>query len=171
MASYDSAFNFVLPLEDTHPSGLTTHDSDGATRYGILDRIHPDLVQKGFYTAPIHQALPMAQECYRTEYWNRIHGDFITSNKVGAQIFSVAVNQGVVAAIKLAQSALSITSDGIFGPATLASINGTTEADFISKYNAAAKARYDAIIVAHPEKAKYRHGWYNRIDAISSFQG
>jgi lysozyme family protein len=171
MSNYDSAIDFVIGLEDSHPSGKVTYDADGATRYGLLDRWHPDLVAQGFYSLSNDQALALAKACYRAQYWNRIHGDDILSNKVAAQLLSIGVNDGVVSAIKLAQTAIGIQSDGILGPFSLAAINAADENDFLNSFNSAAKDRYDAIVAAHPEKLRYRQGWYNRVDLISTYQG
>lgn len=171
MSNYDSAIDFVIGLEDTHPSGLVEHDADGATRYGLLDKWHPDLVAQGFYTAPNDIALAMAKVYYRAQYWNRVQGDKIFDNRVAAQLLSIGVNDGVVTAIKLAQQAANVTADGVLGPVSLGAINTMDPNAFLSAFDAAAKARYDQIIVAHPEKAVYKNGWYNRVDAIQKYQG
>lgn len=171
MANYDSAINFVIALEDSHPSGQVTHDSDGATRFGLLDRWHPELVQAGFYTCDAGTALGMAKQTYRTQYWNKIQGDAIASNAVAAQLLSIGVNDGMGEAIKLAQQVVGVVADGAFGPHTLAAINAVQAAQFLVQFDATAKAHYNAIVAAQPAKAVDLQGWYNRVDAISKYQG
>jgi lysozyme family protein len=172
VGNYDSAFDFLIALEDNHRHpGSTLHDSDGATRYGLLDRWHPDLVAQGFYTCPNDQALEMAKAHYQTEYWNRVQGEGISSNKVATQLFSIGVNVGITRAVKIAQSAVHVKADGVLGQGTLYAINATDEASFISAFDIAAKALYAAIAVAHPEKAGDVAGWNNRVDLISTYQG
>jgi lysozyme family protein len=171
MGNYDSAFNFLIPLEDSHPSGQVTYDSDGATRFGLLNRWHPELIQAGFYTTDALTALGMAKQTYRTQYWNLIQGDAITSNIVAAQLLSIGVNDGMGTAIKLAQQAVGVVADGSFGPHTLAAINAVQPAQFLAQFDATAKAHYNAIVAAQPSKAGDLKGWYNRVDLISTYQG
>lgn len=171
MANYDSAFTFLIPLEDNprHP-GSVGHDADGATRYGLLDRWHPDLVAQGFYTLPNDQALAVAKIYYKSQYWDKIQGDSISVNKAAAQLFSIGVNVGVTRAVKIAQSALHIKADGVFGSGTLASLNATDADSFIDSFDVAAKALYDQIAIAHPEKLNQVAGWKNRVDLISHYR-
>lgn len=172
MSNYDSAFTFLIALEDDHRHpGSTTHDADGATRYGLLDRWHPDLVAQGFYTLPNDQALAVAKTYYKSQYWDKVKGDQISSNKIAAQLFSIGVNVGISRAVKIAQSAVGVKADGIFGPGTLAAINAQNETGFINQFDAAAKALYTAIAIAHPEKANDVAGWNNRVDLINTYQG
>jgi lysozyme family protein len=171
VADYNLSITFVLTLEDSSGRGKVTVDSDGTTRYGLLDRWHPDLTAQGFYTMPADQALIVAKTCYRTQYWNHISGDGITSNTVATQIFSIAVNDGITWGTKLAQGVLGLNQDGVLGDETLTAINNMDPVSFISAYNVAAKSRYAGIVEAHPEKAGDLKGWYNRVDLISTFKG
>lgn len=171
MASFDSAFNFVLPLEDTHPSGNVQKDSDGLTRYGLLDRWHPELTAEGFYTTDKQTALGMAKNAYLVGYWNHFSGSSFQSNKVAAQIFSIGVNQGMGTSVKLAQLVAGVQADGSCGPITVAAINAIPEATFISSFNDRTKSHYNDIVATNPAKAEDLKGWYNRVDAINNFHG
>jgi len=171
VADYNLAITFVLTLEDSSGRGKVTVDSDGTTRYGLLDRWHPDLTTQGFYTMPADEALVIAKTCYRTQYWNHISGDGITSNIVAAQIFSIAVNDGITWATKMSQGVLGLVQDGVLGDQTLTAINSMDPTNFITAFNMAAKARYAAIVQAHPNKVGDLQGWYNRVDLISTFKG
>lgn len=170
MANYDPCIKFVIRLEDSikHP-GAVTEDSDGLTRYGLLDRWNPGLVIKGFYKMPADQALILAKDYYRIKYWNYIQGDGITLDIVAAQLFSIAVNDGVVTAVKMAQRLLGAAKDGVLGAQTLRALNLLPSDIFLTKFDAAAKAHYDEIVAKYPIKQKYLLGWYNRVDAIMHF--
>lgn len=171
MANYDSCIDFVLHLEDSTLSGRVTVDSDGTTRFGLLDRWHPDLVQEGFYTTDTATALGMAQAEYRTGYWNPIHGDNISSNVVAAQLLSIGVNDSPRIAVEIAQGVLGVIADGSLGPVTLASLNAMDPNTFLASFDATAKAYYQQVVAKEPQKAGDLRGWFNRVDLISTFQG
>ena len=171
MANYASAVNFVLHLEDSTLSGIITTDSDGTTRYGLLDRWHPDLVQAGFYTTDAQTALTMADAAYRTGYWNPIQGDAINSNTVAAQLLSIGVNDSPHEAVWIAQGVLGLNQDGVLGPMTLSALNNQDPDTFLASFNAAAKAYYRQVVVEEPQKAGDLQGWLNRVDAIENYPG
>jgi lysozyme family protein len=170
MANFEPCILFVIGLEDTHPSGKVTEDSDGLTRFGLLDRWNPGLVIKGFYTMPVDEALVLAKSYYRIKYWNYIQGDKIILDVIAAQLLSIAVNDGVVTAVKIAQRMLGVDRDGMLGINTLNAINTLPSDIFLNKFDAAAKAHYNDIVVKYPAKQKYLQGWYNRVDAINHFE-
>jgi len=171
VASFELAIAFVLPLEDTHPSGKVTVDSDGTTRFGLLSVWHADLVQEGFYTMPAEQAIILAKACYRAQYWEPIQGDSITSNVVAAQLLSIAVNDGLGTAVKMAQQTVGLSPDGIFGPQTLMAVNAMNPNQFLNSFGAEAKAHYRAIVAEYPAKVVDLQGWINRVNLISTFKG
>jgi lysozyme family protein len=171
MSDYASAIDFVIHLEDSTLSGRVEHDADGATRYGLLDRWHPDLVEAGYYTTDPVTALQMAKTYYKPNYWDKFRGDQLTSNRVAAQILSIGVNDGIVQGIKFAQQAAGVTADGVFGVISLAAVNALDEATFLQRFDQTAKAHYDAVVAANPAKSVDLKGWYNRVDLISKYQG
>lgn len=171
MADYNSAIDFVIHLEDSTLSGKVEHDSDGATRYGLLDRWNPSLVEAGFYTTDPVTALAMAKAYYKPNYWDKFKGDQLTHNRVAAQILSIGVNDGIVTGIKFAQKAAGVDPDGNFGIISLAAVNALDEATFLQRFDQTAKAHYDAVVAANPAKAGDLKGWYNRVDLISKYAG
>ena len=171
MANYDSAIDFVLRLEDSTLAGNVTHDSDGATRYGLLDKWHPDLVQEGYYSMDPASALVYAKNYYRAKYWNVVQGDNINDQKIAAQLLSIGVNDGTGRAVQFAQQALGVTVDRILGPATLAAINSQDPSSFLAAFDSAADAYYQQVVIQQPAKVADLRGWYNRVAAINNYQG
>jgi lysozyme family protein len=172
MANFNLAFTFVMGLEDSSGTGQITQDADGLTRWGLLDKYQPDLVQAGFYTNKVSgpQALAMAKPIYQAQYWDPILGDEITDDEVAAQIFSIAVNDGVTESTKLAQGVAEVRQDGVFGNDTLSAVNAMDPDEFIEEFNAAAQDYYEEIAEDDPAKEVDLQGWINRLNAIDNFQ-
>lgn len=68
----------------------------------------------------------------------------------------------VITAIKLAQSAVQVTPDGVFGPVTLAAINSIDSDKFILNFALLKVARYRDIVLKNPDDSKFLLGWINR---------
>lgn len=75
----------------------------------------------------------MAQMFYRRYFWDTIQGSQQPSHRVAEKVFDVAINCGVVTAVKFLQTALNFLNkqgtlyqdlyvDGVFGPLTLKSL-------------------------------------------------
>lgn len=173
MANFDAAFTFVMGLEDASGKGVIKDDSDGLTRWGLLNKYQPDLVKAGFYDenkVSGRQALAMAKPIYRAQYWNPIMGDQITDDAVAAQIFSISVNDGVTKSALLVQSVVRVPQDGKFGQQTLAAVNNMDPDEFIEDFNEAAEDYYEEISEADPAKEADLQGWLNRLNKIDTFQ-
>jgi len=174
MSDYPSAVNFVLHLEDETMSGKVTVDSDGRTRFGLLDKFHPELVTAGFYSLPTGLALAIADTTYKTDYWNAMNLDLVISNVVAAQLLSISVNDGVPEASKMAQRAAGLPEveiDGKIGPVSVAAINAIDEETFLTSFDQAASNYYHRVVSNEPAKIGDLQGWLNRIAAISGYQG
>lgn len=174
MANFNAAFTFVMGLEDSTRTGKVTQDADGLTRWGLLDKFHPDLVHAGFYDenkVTGQQALAMAKPIYQAQYWNPILGDQITDDEVAAQIFSIAVNDGVSKCTELVQGVIDVPKDGKFGQQTLTAVNDMDPDEFIEDFNEAAEDYYEEIAEADPAKEADLQGWLNRVNKIDNFQG
>ena len=130
MALFEPAFSFTMDNEDRHRSGKVTVDQGGRTRFGIAENWHHDM-PAAFWTGPAEDALHMAADVYRAEYWRPIRGSEIQDQRVASKIFDTRVNLPPRIAIEIVQRALEasgqkITADGQMGPATLCAINGVS---------------------------------------------
>ena len=68
--------------------------------------------------------------------------------------------------IKRIQKVVNVTPDGIVGKKTLSAINNADQKELFNKIKASRKAFYDEIITRNPSKAKFKKGWYNRLNAF-----
>ena len=74
-------------------------------------------------------------------------------------VFDEAVNQGVGRALASLQSALCVTPDGAFGPATKAALGRADPADLIGAIAADRAAHYRAL----PTFPRFGRGWLARL--------
>jgi lysozyme family protein len=166
MADYTTAIDFVLRLEDSTLSGIVTHDSDGITRFGILDKYSHGFVSSNYYTEDVTDALVEAKLFYKRVYWTGMSGDSIISQILATQFLSIAINDGLGTCIKMIQRALATVVDGVLGPITLAKINASNQESLLYAFNVEATTEYNDIVAKDPAKKVYLTGWVNRVTAI-----
>ena len=122
MSGTASAFQQAFAIVVGHEGGYVNNAADpgGETKYGISKRAYP--------TVDIaNLTLEQAEALYKRDYWDKLFLD--TADPALALIaFDAAVNNGVGAATKWLQSALSVTADGIFGPQSQAALVACTGA-------------------------------------------
>jgi lysozyme family protein len=70
---------------------------------------------------------------YKTEYWDRIHGDELPSG-VDFCMFDAAVNSGVGGSTTWAQNVVNVNPDGSMGNTTLEAIQADDAEDFIRAF-------------------------------------
>ena len=96
-----------------------------------------------------------AKGFYRQEFWNKMNGEFVKSQKVANNLFDFFVNAGKNA-IKTCQRELGVTADGIFGPKTLEALNNAGN-DFNDKLTEARINYYKSL-----KKPQFEKGWLAR---------
>lgn len=138
----------MMDHEDRHRTGKVTFDLGGKTRFGIAEKWHKDMPPE-FWTAPPIDALAMAADVYRDEYWRPIRGFEILDQRVASKCFDLFVNLRPQLAVMMFQNALhslgqQIAVDGRFGPATLCSLNHTNPDDFLKEVSRLQKSHYEA---------------------------
>lgn len=87
-------------------------DPGGLTNFGISQRAYP-----GVDIAKLTKEGAIA--IYHRDYWLNAGCDKLPP-ALGVVVFDAAVNQGVDRAVKMLQTALGVTADGIIGPQTVA---------------------------------------------------
>jgi lysozyme family protein len=159
--------NIIPALEKTLKwEGGYTVDTGGKTKFGISQKAYPDLDIPNL-------TIEQAREIYRRDYWNRIQGDFIKSQKTAGALFDYAVNAGVSKALKAAQTVLKrrgfpIAVDGKIGASTLAAINATGDilGDLITQERI---SFYEELVKQNPAKyGTYLKGWLKRAHSFFS---
>jgi lysozyme family protein len=170
------SFDICLP-EILHSEGGLADDPDdpgGRTYRGVIQRNY-DAYRRG-KKLPLQDVLKMSNwelyEIYQRNYWFEAGCQQIPADYSRLQLlhFDCAVNCGPTAAIKLLQTAVGVKADGLFGPKTLAAIQSFTQDVAVARYADARKHYYDLIIKRRPTSAKFRRGWFARVDRICSIR-
>ena len=137
-------------------------DPGGETKFGIAKNDHPtvDIVAL---------TLVEAENIYYNEYWLASHCDKIAS-PMSYLHFDTAVNMGIGTAAKFLQTVLGVTVDGNIGPMTLSALAAISDTHTLcNAYLNLRQARYDSIVISHPESAQFAAGWKARNDVMRSF--
>jgi len=148
MTPFDRALAFVL----AHEGGDVDdpHDPGGRTRFGISQRAYPreDI---GALTRE------RAAELYRRDYWTPLHCDDLAW-PVALALFDTAVNCGVQRAIRLAQRAVGVPEDGLYGPQTRAALQ-------VAPQGAATRllAQRACHYASLPTVGRFGVGWFLRV--------
>ena len=150
-------FNKAIEKTLIHEGGYVDdpNDAGGETKFGISKRAYPNVDIKNLTTDE-------AKAIYKRDYWDRVKGDEIASQKVAFELFDTAVNMGVRTASKLMQGCVGSHPDGIIGNKTLEAINSTDEELLLLRFKLAKVARYAYITKKRPANRKFLLGWINR---------
>jgi lysozyme family protein len=133
------------------------NDSGGATKYGIEQRDMPDV--------NIADITPeQATEYYIEHYWKPFYSQ-IASQDVADKLFDMGVLFGVGEAVKLLQTVLNLTSDGIFGMVSVAATNQSDPASLLRAYQTAFVSHAIGIANAQPKDRVFLSGWIRRINS------
>lgn len=99
----------------------------------------------------------------KADYWDAVRADEIANQSVANIIVDFVFNSGR-SVIKRIQKIVNVVPDGIFGKITLAAINNANQEELFYKIKASRREFYDEIISRNPSKAKFKRGWYNRLN-------
>lgn len=105
------------------------------------------------------QAIAYYQEHYVKSGYAQIESQFI-----GEKLFDLGVLFGVRVATGVLQAVLGITTDGIFGPTTLQSINQSEPASLYKAYVSAMVTHAINVANANPAERQFLAGWIKRIN-------
>ena len=169
MANFEEALAVVLRHEDPRLSGVVIEDCGGRTRFGIAERSHPQQGDR-FYCGSKDDALEIAREIYRRDYWEAIRGDEIVQQQIAGKLLDMAVNMGVRQATLLCQRAVNactaarLIEDGVVGAKTLSAINACNPEALLVHLREASAGFYRHIASIKPEAAQYLRGWLARAE-------
>ncbi|MCH7573584.1 MAG: hypothetical protein IIA59_00505 [Candidatus Marinimicrobia bacterium] len=140
----------VFARTSAHEGGYVNDPDDlGRETYrGISRRWHPewpgwilvdDMMGRNDFPKCLDERASLqglVREFYRTEFWDKVHGDDIESEAVAAELFDTAVNMAPKDAVTILQRCLNALNkwvmpdlkiDGIIGPETVAFLSGYLE--------------------------------------------
>lgn len=147
--NFDDAFEKLIG----HEGKLSNNPADpgGLTCYGISKRAYPgeDIA---------NMTLARAKAIYLRDYWGPAGCDALP-DAAKFQVFDMAVNSGVSAAIKTMQRAIGTTADGMIGPETLQAIQSMPATRFVARFN----AQRLALMAGLPNWPAFSRGWALRI--------
>ena len=161
MADFAPAYEAMIRNEGGYVLHDVPSDRGGQTYAGIARNMNPRWA--GWVLIDRGQDVPaqLVREFYKTNFWDSIQGDRITSQVIAQTIFDFHVNAGAVAR-KLAQLVVGATPDGAIGDKTLAALNAYDEERFVMAYALAKIARYRDIVSRDRSQLKFLLGWINR---------
>lgn len=147
--TFDEAFERVIG----HEGGLVDHPNDpgGLTRYGISQRSYPSENIRAM-------TLDRAKTIYMRDYWGPAGCDSVPA-AIRFDLFDMAVNSGVRAAVKCLQGAAGAEQDGILGPRTLQAIGVLDGARLAARFNGA-RLQFMTDLSTWPT---FSRGWARRI--------
>ena len=119
MNMFDTAISRLLSNEGGYTEGAG--DPGGETAFGISKRSYPDVDIKNL-------TRDEAVAIYHRDFWTPIEGESLPF-AVGYQLLDFAVNSGIQTAIRALQRALSVASDGNFGPRSLTALKTQSVTD------------------------------------------
>ena len=92
------------------------HDPGGATMRGVTQAVYNAYRRALGLPGQTVRLISDSelQDIYRRQYWEAIRGDLLPKG-LDMAVFDMAVNSGVVPAIKILQKALGVPADGHFG--------------------------------------------------------
>ena len=182
MADFDSCVAYVLK----HEGGLTedANDPGGITSYGIslrfLREVNTDTLKRvgifGDVTAQTIRDLTLdqAQKLYFFEFWSVAPFEKIQNGILAKYIFDMAINSGIVQAVKLTQRACCaaqkvkdyVKDDGVMGGQTLQAIN---QASFMlmPALIATRAAFFRQLVAVNPKLECFIDGWLSRAYDVS----
>ena len=159
--SFAEAVAFVLERE-----GGFVHDPvdrGGATKYGITQATLRRTRGTAVTVADVRALrISEAVRIYERDYWQASGAAAIGDDRVALCVFDAAVNHGPVRAVKLLQSALGVTADGIIGPASRAALDAADPAQVCARYLKARAAFFRQIVAGDATQQKFLAGWLAR---------
>jgi lysozyme family protein len=153
---------YVLTNEGT---GFTDdpRDHGGATKFGItqaeLSKWRRTPVSKDDVRNLTEKE---ALEIFEAYYWNPMGCDKMTDANIATAIFDTGVNLGPVTAVRMAQIALKIPSDGHAGDQTIQALNKADRLNWLYAFISEIQKHYIDICKTDETQIRFLSGWLER---------
>lgn len=133
------------------------NDPGGETNFGISKRSFPDVDIKNL-------TQQMAEQIYFDNFWSKLGFENVTPDLLALQMFDMAVNAGSGVSIKIVQSIIGVTKDGILGPDTTKKIATYYSPDrLVNLYMDARIDFYKGLAKSKPQFNAYLRSWTDRV--------
>ena len=184
-----TAFNKVLFNEGFISNNH--YDKGGFTYKGISRIKHPSWsgwkiidshVETGYIPSLINDKTlqNLVIEFYRTEFWNKIQGDLLSTQLIADELFDSSINLGVPAASEILQRTINllnrntllypdISVDEIIGSQTLSALNkciATNSEKLVFNLFKFYQAKRYIEIMERDRSQEIFIGWFNRIEVL-----
>ena len=161
------ALGFALRWE----GGFSDHKSDtgGRTMKGITERTYHAWLQKqGRSPADVRNITDgEVEEIYQDGYWKTARCPDLRP-EIDVVQFDTAVNMGPNRSVRILQSAVGVTADGVFGPMSLAACKECDPSDAVSSYCDIREGLYRKF-ASRPGQHVFLKGWLNRLNDLRGF--
>ncbi|CAB4152394.1 zliS Lysozyme family protein [uncultured Caudovirales phage] len=168
LSNWDESFKLVIQSEggftnDQKDKGNHLPDGrEGCTMLGCTQAVWETYVGKQVTQEEMKQLkADDVKPLYKKNYWDSVRGDDLPVGMDYA-VFDFAINAGPNAARKMTQTALGVTSDGVFGPATLNAIKNANGVELLGKFTDAKVKFYQGL----SNFDVYGKGWLKRCSHV-----
>ncbi len=155
--NFDAAFAKLVDPQHEGAYSNDPRDPGGETMYGITLAVAR---ANGYQGPMIAMPVTTAAAIYRLKYWVAAGCD-IVPDILKFDLFDMAVNQGVTAAVKALQHAVGVTEDGVLGSKTIQAAQTALPVRLLFRFDAARLVHYaeetDAQLLA------FGRGWLRRV--------
>jgi len=172
MTDFEICFNKTITLEGGYVLHNIKGDTGGMTYAGISSVHHPTWPGWAHLNSDQNILELLVKDFYESEFWDKIRGNDIISNKIAFQIYDFAVNAGIRTSVKIAQRIINTDIDGIIGNKTIEALNNYNEDLFELKFSLLKVFRYKDICLRDKRRnddfvisnLKFLCGWINRVE-------
>lgn len=169
--NFEDALHHLLKSEggftnDRRDPGNSLPDGRaGCTMLGVTQATWESYVGKRVTQEKMQQLTPEdVAPIYRKKYWDVVRGDELPSG-LDYLMFDFAVNAGPGRAIKVMQSALGVTVDGVIGRITMKAIQDADPVRLIEIFSDAKEEYYRSLKTFET----FGKGWTNRIADVKKY--
>ncbi|MGP1485561.1 MAG: glycosyl hydrolase 108 family protein [Campylobacter sp.] len=184
MADFTKSYEKMLNLEFSGALNALHHNKteSGLTWMGIYEKAHPnwqgwekikqilnqtnDIKKSSEILFKDEDLKQKTKIFYEQNFWDKIKGDEIKSQKIADEIFIFAVNAGLSVAVKMAQKIVGVNADGVVGEATIKALNSYDESKFDAEFDRAEMEHYGKLIAKNPHLSIYENGWRRRANEV-----
>lgn len=164
MADYRKLKPFIIKWE----GGFVNDPSDlgGATNKGVTLSTFRSVYGKNKTVSDLKAMTDQQWETiFKRFFWDKWRADEIEDQSIANILVDWVWASGAYG-IKIPQSMLRVTIDGIVGAKTIAAVNAKDGKTFFAEIKKERIAFIDRICNSRPQNKKFKKGWLNRINSI-----